>query len=46
MSVSTRAIERPVATSLLTIALLLAGRLAFFNLPVSPLPEVDFPSFR
>ncbi|HZP22510.1 MAG TPA: multidrug efflux RND transporter permease subunit [Terriglobales bacterium] len=43
MSVSTRAIERPVATSLLTIALLLAGVLAFFNLPVSPLPEVDFP---
>ena len=43
MSVSTRAIERPVATTLLTIALLLAGALAFFNLPVSPLPEVDFP---
>ncbi len=43
MSVSTRAIERPVATSLLTIALLLAGALAFFNLPVSPLPDVDFP---
>ena len=43
MSVSTRSIERPVATSLLTIALLLAGVLAFFNLPVSPLPEVDFP---
>jgi len=43
VSVSTRAIERPVATSLLTIALLLAGALAFFNLPVSPLPEVDFP---
>ncbi len=43
MSISTRAIERPVATSLLTIALLLAGVLAFFNLPVAPLPEVDFP---
>ena len=43
MNLSTRAIERPVATSLLTIALLLAGVLAFFNLPVSPLPEVDFP---
>ncbi|HLI63701.1 MAG TPA: multidrug efflux RND transporter permease subunit [Terriglobales bacterium] len=43
MSLSTRAIERPVATSLLTIALLLAGALAFFNLPVSPLPEIDFP---
>jgi multidrug efflux pump len=43
MSLSTRAIERPVATSLLTIALLLAGVLAFFNLPISPLPEIDFP---
>ncbi len=43
MSISTRAIERPVATTLLTIALLLAGGLAFLNLPVSPLPEVDFP---
>ena len=43
MSISTRAIERPVATSLLTIALLLAGGLAFFSLPVAPLPEVDFP---
>ncbi len=43
MSLSTRAIERPVATSLLTIALLLAGALAFFNLPISPLPEIDFP---
>jgi len=43
VSISTRAIERPVATSLLTIALLLAGALAFFSLPVSPLPEVDFP---
>ena len=43
MSLSTRSIERPVATSLLTIALLLAGALAFFNLPISPLPEIDFP---
>ena len=42
-SVSTLAIERPVATSLLTIALLLAGALGFFSLPVSPLPEVEFP---
>ena len=43
MSLSQHAIERPVATSLLTIALLLAGVLAFLKLPVSPLPEVDFP---
>jgi multidrug efflux pump len=43
MSFSKHAIERPVATTLLTIALLLAGFLAFLKLPVSPLPEVDFP---
>ena len=43
MNISDSAIERPVATTLLTIALLLAGLLAFLNLPVSPLPEVDFP---
>lgn len=43
MSVSDSAIERPVATTLLTVALLLAGVLAFLDLPVSPLPEVDFP---
>ncbi len=36
-------IKRPIATTLLTIALLLAGGLAFFQLPVSSLPQVDFP---
>jgi multidrug efflux pump len=37
-------IKRPVATSLLTAALAMAGILAFFLLPVAPLPEVDFPT--
>ena len=36
--------RRPVATSLLTAALALAGVLAFRLLPVSPLPQVDFPT--
>ena len=37
-------IERPVATTLLTIGLTLAGLIAFRLLPVSPLPAVDFPT--
>src|SRR5665647_2151698 len=37
-------IHRPVATTLLTLAILLAGALAFKLLPVSPLPQVDFPT--
>jgi multidrug efflux pump len=37
-------IARPVATTLLTIAVALAGAVAFFVLPVSPLPQVDFPT--
>ncbi len=41
---STPFIHRPVATTLLTIAVALAGGLAYFFLPVSPLPQVDFPS--
>jgi multidrug efflux pump len=36
-------IRRPVATSLLAIAILLAGTLAFFRLPVAPLPNIAFP---
>ncbi|WP_421506683.1 multidrug efflux RND transporter permease subunit MdtC [Erwinia rhapontici] len=36
-------IHRPIATSLLTVAILLAGILGFRLLPVSPLPQVDFP---
>ena len=37
-------IERPVATTLLTFGLSLAGAVAFFMLPVSPLPQVDYPT--
>jgi hydrophobe/amphiphile efflux-1 (HAE1) family protein len=37
-------IRRPVATSLLAIALFLAGTAAYFSLPVAPLPKVDFPT--
>jgi multidrug efflux pump len=43
MNISAPAIERPVATSLLTIALLLAGGLAYTQLPAAPLPQIDFP---
>ncbi len=37
-------IERPVATTLLTVAIAIAGAIAFTVLPVSPLPQVDFPT--
>src|SRR5260370_10656825 len=37
-------ISRPVATTLLTIAVAIAGAVAYTVLPVSPLPEVDFPT--
>jgi multidrug efflux pump len=37
-------IRRPVATTLLTIGIALAGLLAFAQLPVSPLPQVDYPN--
>ena len=44
MNLSEPFVRRPVATVLLTIGLALAGIGAFFVLPVSPLPEVDFPA--
>jgi len=44
MSISTPFIRRPVGTSLLSIAVLLAGALAYTKLPVAPLPEVEFPT--
>jgi multidrug efflux pump len=44
MGPSTPFIRRPVATTLLTIGLAAAGAVAFFKLPVSPLPQVDFPT--
>ena len=37
-------IERPIATTLLTAAVALAGAVAFLVLPVAPLPEADFPT--
>jgi multidrug efflux pump len=37
-------IRRPVATTLLSIGIALAGGIAYFKLPVSPLPQVDFPT--
>ena len=43
MNISAPAIERPVATTLLTAALLLAGALAYTQLPVAPLPQIDYP---
>jgi multidrug efflux pump len=39
-------IERPVATCLLAVALVLLGALSFLLLPVAPLPEVDFPAIE
>ncbi len=44
MHFSTMFINRPVATSLLTLAIALAGCLAFLNLPVSSMPQVDMPT--
>jgi multidrug efflux pump len=44
MSLSSPFIQRPVATVLLTIAIGLAGAVAFKFLPVSPLPQIDFPT--
>jgi multidrug efflux pump len=44
MSLSSPFIARPVATTLLTIAVALAGSVAYRLLPVSPLPQVDFPT--
>jgi multidrug efflux pump len=44
MNISAPFIARPVATTLLTIAIALAGVLGFGALPVSPLPQVDFPT--
>src|SRR5262245_28727698 len=46
MSISTPFIRRPVATSLLTLALAMAGGLAFYFLPVAPLPQVEYPTLN
>jgi multidrug efflux pump len=44
VNISAPFIHRPVATSLLALAVLLAGIIAFRLLPVAPLPQVDFPT--
>jgi len=44
MNLSAPFIRRPVATTLITAGLAIAGILAFLKLPVSPLPQVDFPT--
>src|SRR5437868_8028812 len=44
MNISEPFVKRPVATTLLTIGIALAGLVAFKQLPVAPLPQVDFPT--
>jgi len=44
VNLSSLFIYRPVATTLLTLAIALAGFVAFLQLPVAPLPQVDFPT--
>ncbi|MGH8276484.1 MAG: efflux RND transporter permease subunit, partial [Steroidobacteraceae bacterium] len=44
MSLSEPFIRRPVATTLITVGIALAGAIAYFKLPVAPLPQVDFPT--
>jgi multidrug efflux pump len=44
MSLSTPFVRRPVGTTLMTIALVIAGAISFRLLPVAPLPQVDFPT--
>jgi multidrug efflux pump len=46
MNLSTPFIRRPVGTTLLTLAITLAGALGYFMLPVSPLPQVEFPTIQ
>src|ERR1700735_4852618 len=44
MNISETFIRKPIATTLLTVAIALSGAVAFQLLPVSPLPQVDFPT--
>src|SRR5215510_1356588 len=46
MSISSPFIRRPIATTLLTLAVAFAGALAYTQLPVSPLPQVEFPTIQ
>src|ERR1700739_659219 len=43
-SISAPFIKRPVATTLLTVAVVLAGGMAYTLLPVAPLPQIDYPT--
>jgi multidrug efflux pump len=43
-SISAPFIRRPVATTLLTVAVVLAGGMAYTLLPVAPLPQIDYPT--
>ena len=46
MNISAPFIKRPVGTALLTAAVALAGAVAYLQLPVAPLPQVDFPTIN
>jgi multidrug efflux pump len=46
MNLSRPFVRRPVASSMIAVALVLSGALAYNLLPVAPLPEVDFPTIR
>ncbi|HZP60276.1 MAG TPA: efflux RND transporter permease subunit [Opitutaceae bacterium] len=46
MNISEPFVRRPVATTLLTMGIALAGLVAYRKLPVSPLPQVDFPTIN
>src|SRR6201990_1907427 len=46
MSISAPFIKRPIATSLLMVGVLFVGAAAYPFLPVSPLPQVDFPTIQ
>ncbi len=46
MNLSAIFIRRPVATTLLTLGIALSGVLAFFRLPVAPLPNISFPTIQ
>jgi multidrug efflux pump len=46
MNISAPFIRRPIATTLLTVAITLAGAVGYLLLPVSPLPQVEFPTIQ
>ena len=44
MKICLLSVSRPIATTLLTLGIVLAGTFAYLKLPASPLPQVDFPT--